>query len=155
MKRFTDNAGRDWQLAVTLGSVRRVRDALDIDLLSPESGDPPVMTRLATDEMLLGGVIAELLAPQLEARGTTPEQLADSFDGATMAAAAEAFFTELADFFQSRGRLDRATAIRKQTAVLGLAVTAATARIEAIDIETTLGALSGASPASSESTRAT
>ena len=61
MKTFTDAAGRTWTLALTLGTAMKVKAKLDIDLLQPEAGDPPLLTRLGTDEMLLGEVLCAML----------------------------------------------------------------------------------------------
>lgn len=62
MKTFTDAAGRTWTLALNLGTAMAVKDKLGIDLLQPEAGDPPLLTRLGTDEMLLGEMFSTLLA---------------------------------------------------------------------------------------------
>ena len=146
MREFSDSQGRPWKLALTLGTAMQVKSALGIDLLAPEVGDPPLLTRLATDEFLLGSVICQLLIGQMEAQKVTAEDVQAAFDGATMMAATEAFFAETADFFQSRGRPDRATAVRKQTALIAAAVALANERVEAVDLTAALGELSGASP---------
>jgi len=145
MHEFADTQGRRWTVAVTLGSAMQVKAALDVDLLAPEAGDPPLLTRLATDEFLLGSVICRLLQGQMEAHGMTEADVLDSFDGATLLAAQEAFFADLADFFQSRGRADRAAAVRKTGAMMRAAVRLAEAEVQAIP--ETPGAMSGGSPA--------
>ena len=137
MHTFTDTAGRIWTLSLTLGSAIRVKDTLGIDLLQPEVGDSdsggPLLTRLGTDEMLLGEVICCLLAPQIEAHQITEQQVRDSFDGGTLLAAQRAFYAELVDFFQGRGRGDRAKAVAAQASLIETAVKAIETRIEAID----------------------
>jgi hypothetical protein len=55
MKTFNDAAGRTWTISLNLGTAIAVKDALGIDLLQPEQGDPPLLTRLGTDELLLSG----------------------------------------------------------------------------------------------------
>ncbi|RKY23044.1 MAG: hypothetical protein DRP83_09905, partial [Planctomycetota bacterium] len=111
MKTFKDSTGRGWKISLTLGSAMAVKDALGVDLLQPEQGDPPLLTRLGTDEMLLGEVICALLADQFEANGVDGSEVRRAFDGATMLAAQTAFYDELIDFFRSRGRTDRSTAV--------------------------------------------
>ena len=145
MRQFSDTQGRAWQIVLTLGTAIQVRNALSVDLLTPEGGDPPLLSRLATDEFLLGSVICELLRRQMEAYKLTPDDVYAAFDGATLLAAQDAFFAELADFFQSRGRPDRATAVKKQAALMRAAINLAQSRVEAIRMEA-LGAPSGASP---------
>jgi hypothetical protein len=159
MKTFTDAAGRTWTLALTLGTAMRVKSKLDIDLLQPEAGDPPLLTRLGTDEMLLGEVLCAMLEGQFEAHKVTGDDVRAAFDGRTLLAAQEAFYQELEDFFRMRGRGDRALAVAKQKALIEAAIKAAETRIGALDIEAAVratgirGATSGASPEASGSIR--
>ena len=160
MKTFTDAAGRTWTLALTLGTAMKVKAKLDIDLLQPEAGDPPLLTRIGTDEMLLGEVLCAMLEGQFEAHKVTDEDVRSSFDGQTLLAAQKAFYEELVAFFRSRGRNDRAKAVAKQMALIEAAVAAVETRIDAFDIDATIrgamtpGETSGASPGASASTRA-
>jgi len=153
LKTFTDAAGRTWTLSLNLGTALKVRDALNVDLLQPEQGDPPLLTRLGTDELLLGQVICCLLADQLEAHKVTEADVRAGFDGQTLLAAQTAFYEELVGFFRSRGRTDRARAVETQSRVITEAVKAIEARIEALDVDQAIrGALSGPSPEPSAST---
>jgi hypothetical protein len=36
MRTFKDSSGRSWELAITIGTVMRIKDALGIDLLMPD-----------------------------------------------------------------------------------------------------------------------
>lgn len=147
MKTFTDAAGRTWTLALTLGTAMKVKAKLGIDLLQPEAGEPPLLTRLGTDEMLLGEVLCALLDGQFETHKVTEEDVRAAFDGQTLLAAQKAFYEELIGFFRSRGRNDRAKAVAKQMALIDAAVTAVETRLDALDIDATIrGAMSGASP---------
>jgi len=131
----------------------QVKDALGIDLLAPESGDPPLLTRLGTDELLLGEVICCLLAGQFEANKVTESDVRHAFDGATLLAAQRAFYEELVSFFRSRGRTDRAKAVEKQAKIIELATAAVAGKIDAIDLETEIaGVMFGLSPDRSGST---
>jgi len=158
MKTFTDAAGRTWTLSLTLGTAMKVKAKLDIDLLQPEAGDPPLLTRIGTDEMLLGEVLCAMLDGQFEAHKVTDEDVRSSFDGQTLLAAQKAFYEELIAFFRSRGRSDRAKAVAKQMALIEAAVAAVETRIDALDIDATIreamtrGKTSGASPEVSAST---
>ena len=147
MKTFTDTAGRTWTLSLTLGTAMAVKAKLDVDLLQPEAGDPPLLTRLGTDEMLLGEVLCCLLERQFETHKVSEDDVRAAFDGQTLLAAQKAFYEELIDFFRSRGRNDRAKAVAKQMAMIDAAVTAIETRIDGIDIDQTIrGAMSGESP---------
>jgi len=152
MKTFTDTAGRTWTLSLTLGTAMAVKAKLDVDLLQPEAGDPPLLTRLGTDEMLLGEVLCAMLEKQFETHKVTDDDVRAAFDGQTLLAAQKAFYEELIDFFRSRGRNDRAKAVAKQMAMIDAAVIAIETRIDGIDIDETIaGAISGESPEVSES----
>lgn len=153
MRTFNDAAGRTWTLTLNLGTAMRVKATLGIDLLQPEAGDPPLLTRLGTDELLLGEVLCAMLEGQFETNKVTAEEVQASFDGETLLAAQKAFYEELIGFFRSRGRNDRAKAVAKQMAMIEAAVTAVETRIDALDVETTVhGAMSGDLPAASAST---
>ena len=152
MKAFTDTAGRTWTISLNLGTAMTVKDKLGIDLLQPEVGEPPLLTRLGTDELLLGEVICCLLAGQFEANKVTAEDVRASFDGATLLAAQKAFYEELVDFFRQRGRADRARAVETQARMIEAAVKAVETRIGAIDVDQAIrGAMSGSLPEASAS----
>jgi len=122
MHAFKDAKGREWELRLTLGLAMRIKDKLGVDLLTPEAGDPPLMTRFGTDEIFLGEILCEMLIDQVEKNEATVQDLADSFDGETLLRAQIAFYEELADFFQARGRNDRATALRAQHTLIRKAI---------------------------------
>ncbi|MDR1493987.1 MAG: hypothetical protein LBT05_14895 [Planctomycetaceae bacterium] len=138
MQTFKDNTNRDWGISLTIGSAMLVKEKLGVDLLQPETGDPPLMTRLGTDEMLLAQVIATLLESQFELHKIDANQIYQSFDGATFARAHEAFYKELIDFFQNRGRPDRAKAASKQMKMIQAGVQAAMIKIDGIEVETVI-----------------
>jgi len=153
MKTFVDTTGREWRLSLTIGRAREIRDRLGVDLLQPEAGDPPLFVRLATDEYLIGDVIAALLVDQFDEQQVTADDLQAAMDGATLAAAQNAFYAELSDFFLSRGRADRADAIQKQAEAIAAAVQEAQRQIRRVNVtEAIAGAMSGSSPAPSAST---
>jgi len=150
MKTFTDAAGRTWTIALNLGTAITVKDKLNVDLLQPEAGDPPLLTRLGTDELMLGEVLCALLDSQFDAHKVSADEVRASFDGATLMAAQQAFYEELIDFFRSRGRADRARAVETQMKMIDAAVKAIETRIEGLDIDAAIrGAMSGSSPEAS------
>ena len=132
---FKDNAGRDWSLSLTIGNAMMVKERLGIDLLQPEIGDPPLLTRLGTDEMLLAQVIAALLESQFELHKVDATQVYQCFDGPTFGRAHEAFYKELIDFFHQRGRQDRAKAVEKQMQMIVAGAKAAQTKVEGIDVD--------------------
>ena len=87
MKSFKDNAGHDWHISLNIGTAMLVKDRLNIDLLQPEKGDPPLITQLGTDEYLLAQVISVLLESQFESQKVDETQIYQFFDGTTFARA--------------------------------------------------------------------
>jgi len=170
MRAFTDSAGRAWTLSLTLDAAKRVKSLLGVNLLELDKGDPPLLTRLGTDVILLCDVVFAILKPQAEAAGVTDEQFGAALGGDAILAAQTAFYEEMVDFFQKLGRADLAKAVEAQRRIIeleirrmevgiGMAQTKLQTRIERADLETqidaaldkTLGKLSTSSPPSSES----
>jgi len=160
MKTFTDAAGRTWTISLTIGSVMQVKAKLGIDLLQPEVGDPPLLTRLGVNELLLAEIICTLLEGQFEAHQVTDKDVYNAFNGTALLAAQDAFYGEWIDFFRQFARPDRARAAEKQIAAIKAAVKAVEARLDAYDIEAAIrtaltdGAMSGPLPGRSASTLA-
>jgi len=158
VKTFTDSAGRAWTLALTIDAAKRVKSLLDVNLLELEAGDPPLLTRLGTDVILLCDTIFALVKPQADAAGVTDEQFAAAMGGDAILAAQTAFYGELVDFFRKLGRTDLAKAVDAQRRMIDLAVARIETRIDRLDleaaIETTLGEPSTNSPPSLASTPA-
>ena len=153
MKTFKDKADRNWTIGINLATAKRLRDTLNVDLLQPEIGDPPLLTRLGTDEILLGEVLCVLLSDQFEAHKVTDDDVLAAFDGQTLLAAQEAFYEDLVDFFRGRGRTDRAKAVAKQAEMIAATVARVEQKIDEIDIDEMIdGAMSGDLQAPSEST---
>jgi len=154
MKTFKDKADRNWTIGINLATAKRLRDTLNVDLLQPEIGDPPLLTRLGTDEILLGEVLCVLLSDQFEAHKVTADDVLAAFDGQTLLAAQEAFYEDLVDFFRGRGRTDRAKAVARQAEMIAATVARAEKEIDRIDIDKVIdgayGKKSGGSQAPSE-----
>lgn len=129
MRTFTDGAGRTWTLSLTIGSAKRVKDKLDINILEPEMGEPPLITRLGTDLLLLGNVICCLLEPQFEAHNVTADDVYDAFNGDTLFAAQKAFYEEMIDFFR-KDRPNLSRAVAAQMKMIDTAVNAMAARVD-------------------------
>ncbi len=143
MRTFKDKADRNWTIAVNLATAKRLRDTLDVDLLQPEIGDPPLLTRLGTDEILLGEVLCVLLSDQFEANKTDAADVLAAFDGQTLLAAQEAFYEDLVDFFRGRGRTDRARAVGKQAEMIAATVARIEKKIDEIDIDEVIDGVCG------------
>jgi len=148
MRTFADNAGRTWTLSLSFGAVKRVRGLLDVNLLELDKGEPPLLTRLGTDPILLVDVIFAVIKPQADGLGVTDEQWAESMGGEAMLAAQKAFYEEVADFTRSQGRPDMAKAALAQHALLERVIAMSEERIGQIDVEELANKISGDSSTS-------
>lgn len=133
-----------------------MKSLLDVNLLELEAGDPPLLTRLGTDVILLCDVIFALVKPQADAAGVSDQEFAAALGGDVVLAAQTAFYEELVDFLRKLGRGDLAKAVDAQRRMIDLAVARIETRIDRLDleaaVESPLGEPSTSSPPSSEST---
>lgn len=112
MKTFYDKSNRRWCIALNLGTVKRVIDAIGVNLLNPanDSGDGRALSvRLLMDDYFFGTIVAEIIRPQCFGNKVDENELFDIFDAETLLAAQTAFNEEYRDFFERRGN----TAIMK------------------------------------------
>ena len=158
MKAFQDTAGVEWVIDLNVTAIKRAKSLVDVDLLALSSGQPPLITRLGTDVILLCDTIFALVKPQADAADVTDEQFAAAMGGDAILAAQTAFYGELVDFFRKLGRTDLAKAVDAQRRMIDLAVQRIETRIDRLDleaaVETTLGEPSTNSLPSSASTPA-
>jgi hypothetical protein len=154
MKAFTDSQGRSWSVVVNVGAIKRVRHALDINLLDVAGGD--LLSRLAGDPCLLVDVLYVLCKAEADAKGVTDEDFGRAMVGGVLDGASSALMEELLGFFPSALRIG---ALKKMvqgaSEALATATEAARAMQPLIEAAKTPGDSSGASPASSEPTPAT
>ena len=159
MKTFTDSASRTWTIAVTVDAIKRVEGLIKgVNLANLTSGDPPLLTRLETDVVLLCDVIFALVKPQADQLSVTDEEFGKAMGGDAIMAAHDAFWVELTDFFRQLRRTDTARAIEKQAALVKATVEAIEQRVETLDtsavIQQALGNSAGSWPALQASTPA-
>lgn len=96
MQKFTDATGRDWPVTITVGTVRRVRQLVDVDLLKL---DEALLKRLATDPVELANVLYVICEPTCDERGISDEQFGELLGGDVIDQATEAFIEAIIDFF--------------------------------------------------------
>lgn len=143
MKTFRDATETEWVLSITTGAIKRVLGLTGENLANMAAGDPPLMTRLGADVILLCDVIYALIKPQADERAVTDEEFGRRLDGAAIARAHAAFWEEIADFFRGIGRADVVSALAKQVAIVSAAIGMTSTRIEAINVDRLLGTPGG------------
>lgn len=128
MRTFEDRRGRKWELEITVGSVKRVRDLLDIDMT--DLGEEGLLRNIALDPEKLVDMFWVLLKGQInkyKKSGDEPLkiqfnddeaieiQFADGFVGDTIEKATLAFIEALIEFFPSEAKRKTARAIFAKT----------------------------------------
>ncbi len=156
MQAFEDSSGNSWEIVVNVTAVKRVRAALEVDLLDIVGGD--LVKKLSTDPVLLCDILATLCKPQIEKAGKTEEDFGEGLAGDAIDRATKALLEELINFSQrpaDRANLRKAleitwTAIDKANELI--AGELASGKIQQnIDLELRkLGLLSTDSPESSD-----
>ena len=154
MPRFSDSSGREWPVTITIGTVRRVKADLSVNLADIHEGDPPLMNRIATDPTFFCDVLLSILRPEIEKAGLPEDEFWNRLGGDVVKRAYDAFWAELRDFFHGLGRPEAAKAIEKQTRMIEAAIRMAEAKVDAIDVETALAEVSGNSSTKSPDTSA-
>jgi hypothetical protein len=99
---FKDTAGRTWDLTLSVGTVRRIKDALDVDLMAVLDND--VLAKLSIDLELFVNCLFVICQEQAKEAGVSDEQLGSALGGDVFDEAAAAFTQALVDFFPQRRR---------------------------------------------------
>ena len=158
MRTFKDNQGREWNLAINVDAVKRVRSLLDVNLLDVTDGK--LLERIASDEVLMVDLVYALLKPEADSRDISDEDFGRAMAGDAIDRAYEAFLEELTDFFRNPARRELLKKALKKLGDLEAKVLAvAQERLESGELEAKLeealrtsGSSSGSSPGSSAST---
>ena len=101
MKSFTDNTGRTWTLAVTVGTIKRVRALCDVDLaniITIDAGTTPkvdLLEKLGSDPVLLVDVLYAAVKPEADAKGVTDEEFGRAMSGDAIEMATTALLDEV------------------------------------------------------------
>lgn len=157
MASFKDNTGREWPIEITIGTVKRVRQRLSVDIPGLIANKMVPLGELLADPVKFVDVLYVICSDRMR---TLPETVSDEEFGAAMGgdaigSAADAFLEALVDFFPPRERPGLA-AILATARRLGEEVqTAQIEKLASLDLKTIASGStgsSGTSPASSEST---
>jgi len=112
--KFTDNAGRDWPVSLTVADVKRVRRVLDVDLANLMGEDVPegkqLLARLTTDPVLLVDVLYVICEPQATRDGVSDIEFGRAMAGDAIEQATDALLEAIVGFTpnpRERARLAR------------------------------------------------
>jgi len=161
VRTFRDTEGREWVLALTLGSLRRIKasaglDMLDLGQWDKEASNP--FLRLSRDAVTLADTLCALCQTQMVERGISEERFAESLGGQSIDDALIALVEEWSDFFRQGRREMESMLLRRALEVLTETRAKMTQAIAVMDREMTVEKILSASrtnsPESSESTPA-
>ena len=140
MTTFKDINGKNWEIRITLGSCKRIKDTIGFDMLHPEAlqGEEGIglLERLANDSFFDLKLIIALCSKSIQDNGYgdyTEEQLLDLFEGQTYQNACTAFYDEYQAFFQTIGKGQLALYVKKVLEILNYQLELVASRINAID----------------------
>lgn len=97
MATFKTSDGKAWNLAITVGHLKKLREDFRFEPLKL-LGDRKELVELLYDAERLVGVLYTLCETQAEKAGVTPEQFGQSFDGGAFDSAFEALLGAVLDF---------------------------------------------------------
>ena len=138
MKTFQDNESRNWELAVNVDAVKRVKAHLEVDLLEAVEGN--LLERLVGDPVLLCDVIYVICKPQAEAAGVSDEDFGRAMAGDAIDAATMALLEDLVDFFPRARRQVLQKALTKLRKLEAMTLDAATKALDSDALEKILQA---------------
>jgi hypothetical protein len=168
MRVFRDSSGVEWAITINVTAIKRCRQLIHVDLLGLLDEKFEGISKLMADPVQLVDVIYVLCRDEAQQRNVTDEDFGRAMAGDALERAADAFITELADFFpepRRRAAIKRAFAAGRSLTdqMLTMAETKGDAAIEAHmavalrefekALDRSIGS-SGSSPGSSGSTPA-
>lgn len=101
MRSFTDTQGREWNLSITVRTVKDVREATGILITELYDDGSALLAKLSRDVVLLVDILWVVCRKQADAIGITDEEFGESLGGDALGNAAEAFARAMTDFFSS------------------------------------------------------
>lgn len=113
MQKFKDEHGNEWELKLTIGAAKRLRDIAGISIFAPnnsggETVSDNVLTAMEYDDVCLMEIVSCLLSPQLLEKGITEAEFVDEATGVTVKNARKALGAEVVNFSQQTGRTNLA-----------------------------------------------
>jgi hypothetical protein len=98
MRSFKDRFDKQWDVAITVSTLKRIRDVTKLDL--GQLIEDSALAKKLDDMATLGSILFAIVKPQADANKVTEDAFLDALDGPAMARAAAAFWPELDDFFR-------------------------------------------------------
>jgi len=115
MPKFQDLKKREWDLTITVATIKRVRELITVDLLECLIEKDSLIDRMALDPVLLVDVIYCICKPIADARDISDTEFGEAMGGDVIENATGAFLEALVDFFPGARKeiMKRAIVIRE------------------------------------------
>lgn len=124
MKVFTDSKNRKWDCSITVGVTKRVRAALNVNLISLlQDNGGKGYGELVSDEVKLTEVLYWIVEPQAKALGIDDYGFCDGFDESVLIDAEAALYEGLVDFFKDPKKREILRALRQKSKEVSRLVT--------------------------------
>ena len=133
MKTFTDCVGRTWTVTINVGTIKRVKTMIGINLLEAITDD--LAEKLKNDVCLLVDVLYVICKNEADAKNITDEQFGEAMAGDALENATNAFLDELIDFFPAEKKMILRKAINKVNQAEKKALEMGNKYIENMEIE--------------------
>lgn len=158
MASFKDGNNNEWIIALNIGSIKRVKTNIDIDLLyTDDAQETPLLLSLQDDPCELADILYHLIKPQADKKDVSYEAFLDAVDGDTIAGGYNALTDELVNFFQKKGDIAKAKSLKKVQFMVKTTLIALDKEVEKISdedvakqVEDSIGTLFTQRPESSE-----
>lgn len=126
---------RTHEFAITIGTAKRLKSLLGIDLLRPtsERDGIPLVSELFTDIELFVDVLYVLVTSAPGASSLEPQAFAEELPDAWQSAR-DAFFSEWIDFFRRAALSDKAASVLKQLEILNAALEETWTHLSQVDV---------------------
>ena len=125
---WTDGEGRRWSTTITVGTLKRVQELVDVNLLDVFDG--VLLNRLADDPVLLANTLYAVCKPQADQRNIDDLAFGELLVGDTIEAAAEALVRGLSLFFPQQRRTALASLWAKMSRARSAMLDMATAKLD-------------------------
>lgn len=99
LSKFNDRNGDEWEVTLTVASLRRVTAQTKFPLLSLLDKKMEGLAKLYDDPETLVQILFAICEPEIEARGMEPEAFGECFSGDSILEAVKALIEAVADFY--------------------------------------------------------
>ncbi len=130
---WTDREGRRWSVTITVGTLKRVKELVEVNLLDVFDG--VLLNRLADDPVLLANTLYAVCKPQADERGIDDLAFGELLVGDTIEAAAQALVLGLSLFFPQQRRAALTSLWAKMNRARSAMLDMATAKLDSPQLE--------------------